>query len=146
MSSITPFFSMTVSSSLFTSSKVNPYWNPEQPPPVTKTRSFNSALPSSSISCFTLFAALSVKTKGAGISATAFIPLLLSQIDFGLRTYGAFGSKFKPKRWPLPDRFARRQLELHGLRFSFARAMHQVPLDYRPEMHFQAVVVHVSFD
>src|SRR3954470_11389458 len=63
---------MTVSSSFFTSSKVNPYWNPEQPPPVTNTRSLSSVLPSSSISCFTLLAALSVKTSGAGISVTAF--------------------------------------------------------------------------
>ena len=46
---------------------------PEQPPPVTNTRSFNSGLPSSSISCLTLFAALSVKISGAGISVTAFI-------------------------------------------------------------------------
>jgi hypothetical protein len=65
---------------------VNPYWNPEQPPPVTKTRSFNSVLPSSSISCFTLFAALSVKISGAGASATAFIffaPITPNASDIG---------------------------------------------------------------
>src|SRR5436190_18607412 len=85
MSSITPFFSITVSSSLFTSSKVKPYWKPEQPPPVTNTRSFNSVLPSSSINCLTLLAALSVKTSGAGISATAFMSQLLLQTQLSDR-------------------------------------------------------------
>ena len=72
MSSLTPFFSITESSSFCTSSKVKPYWKPEQPPPVTNTRSLSSGLPSSSISCLTLLAALSEKTSGAGISVTAF--------------------------------------------------------------------------
>src|SRR6266446_2891281 len=72
MSSMTPFFSITASSSFFTSSKVKPYWKPEQPPPVTNTRSLSSGLPSSSISCLTLFAALSLNTSGEGISVTAF--------------------------------------------------------------------------
>src|SRR3954466_14591647 len=66
MSRVTPFFSIEVSSSLTISSKVNPYWKPEQPPPWTKTRSFRSGLPSSSTSSLTLLAALSVKTSGAG--------------------------------------------------------------------------------
>src|SRR6185369_14906718 len=48
--------------------KVKPYCRPEQPPPVTNTRSLSSLLPSSSISVFTLFAALSVKTSGSGIA------------------------------------------------------------------------------
>src|SRR5882672_756027 len=147
MSSITPFFSITVSSSLFTSSKVKPYWNPEQPPPVTNTRSFNSALPSSSISCLTFFAALSVKTNGAATSATAFMSLLLVRIRSGSRTWG---SQNRPSRQShllaLPGWLARRQLELHGLRFRFARAVHQVSLDYGPQVHLQAVVVHVPFD
>src|SRR5438309_2105495 len=77
MSSMTPFFSITASSSFFTSSKVKPYWKPEQPPPVTNTRSLSSGLPSSSISCLTLFAALSLNTSGEGISVTAFISSLL---------------------------------------------------------------------
>src|SRR3954471_12590801 len=67
MSSETPFFCMTVSSSLGTSSNVNPYCRPEQPPPVTNTRSLSSLLPSSSIRAFTLLAALSVKSSGSGI-------------------------------------------------------------------------------
>src|SRR3954471_16556486 len=85
MRSVTPFFCMTASSSFCTSSNVKPYWKPEQPPPVTKTRSLRSGLPSSSISCFTLLAAPSLKLSGTGISAegwvtasvTAFIALLL---------------------------------------------------------------------
>ena len=63
ISSVTPFLAICVSSSLITSSKVKPYWKPEQPPPCTKTRSFRSGLPSSSTSWRTLSAALSVKIK-----------------------------------------------------------------------------------
>src|SRR5436190_15304056 len=74
MSKLTPFFCITVSSSFVTSSNVNPYCRPEQPPPVTNTRSFRSLLPSSSIRAFTLFAAFSVKRSGAGIAvAMSFI-------------------------------------------------------------------------
>src|SRR5690606_4634953 len=73
MSSVTPPFSMLVSSSFTSSSKVKPYWNPEQPPPCTNTRSLSWSLPSSSISSLTLAAALSVKTRGAGMSVTAFM-------------------------------------------------------------------------
>src|SRR5215510_11657753 len=86
MSSRTPFFSITESSSFCTSSKVKPYWKPEQPPPVTKTRSLSSGLPSSSISDLTLVAALSENRSGAGISVTAFISTLLFrhfQLDLG---------------------------------------------------------------
>src|SRR6185437_2126934 len=68
ISRLTPFFCMTVSSSLATSSNVKPYCSPEQPPPVTNTRSLSSLLPSSSISDFTLLAALSVKRSGSGIA------------------------------------------------------------------------------
>jgi hypothetical protein len=68
----TPFFTMTVSSSLAISSNVKPYWKPEQPPPCTNTRSFRSGLPSSAISSATLLAALSVKISGAGISEVAW--------------------------------------------------------------------------
>src|SRR5947199_8006471 len=82
MSSMTPFFSITASSSFFTSSKVKPYWRPEQPPPVTNTRSLSSLLPSSSIKDFTLLAALSVKRSGSGIAvAISFISDLLDSWD-----------------------------------------------------------------
>src|SRR5664279_5615052 len=69
MSSVTPFLAIAVSSSLTISSKVKPYWKPEQPPPCTKTRSFRSGFPSSSTSSLTLLAALSVKTSGGGGSS-----------------------------------------------------------------------------
>src|SRR5687767_11012272 len=68
MSRLTPFFFITVSSSFATSSNVKPYCSPEHPPPVTKTRSLSSLLPSSSMRAFTLLAALSVKTSGSGIT------------------------------------------------------------------------------
>src|SRR6478672_2440994 len=67
ISRLTPFFCITVSSSFVTSSNVKPYCRPEQPPPVTNTRSLSSLLPSSSIRAFTLLAALSVKSSGSGI-------------------------------------------------------------------------------
>src|SRR5713226_7434515 len=121
MSSMTPFFSITASSSFFTSSKVKPYWKPEQPPPVTKTRSLSSVLPSSSISCFTLFAALSLKSSGAGISVTAFIPAP----DVGLLT-------------------ARSKLQFYALRFG--AVMHQAAFHHRTLVDLDAFVVHVTFD
>src|SRR5512138_870868 len=114
MRSITPFFSITASSSFCTSSKVNPYWKPEQPPPVTNTRSLSSGLPSSSINCFTLLAALSLKFSGAGISVTAFIPAP----DVGLLR-------------------ARSQLQFYALRFG--PVMHQTPLDDRALMDLDAL-------
>src|SRR4029079_10158822 len=119
MSSMTPFFSITASSSFFTSSKVNPYWKPEQPPPVTNTRSLSSGLPSSSISCLTLFAALSLKFSGAGISVTAFI-----------------GSYYP---LPLP---ARGKLQLDAL--DFRRLVHEAAINHGALMDFDGLVVHVS--
>src|SRR3990170_6130090 len=118
MSSVTPFFSIAASSSFFTSSKVKPYWKPEQPPPVTNTRSLSSGLPSSSISSLTLFAALSLKTSGAGISVTAFIFRFL---------------------W-LP---AGGELQFNTLHLG--RVMHQATLDHRALVDLDALVVHVSF-
>src|SRR5687768_2496678 len=119
MSSSTPFFCITVSSSFFTSSKVKPYWKPEQPPPVTNTRSFSSGLPSSSISCLTLFAALSLNDSGAGISVTAFI---------------AFRS------W-LP---ARRQLQLDA--FHLGGMVHKAPFHYGTLVNLDALVEDIPFD
>src|SRR6185295_12031972 len=118
MRSCTPFFSITASSSFFTSSKVKPYWKPEQPPPVTNTRSLSSGLPSSSISCFTLFAALSLKASGAGISVTAFIACSCL--------------------------CARGELELDTLHFG--AMMHQPPFNHGALMDFDALVVHITFD
>src|SRR5947207_272009 len=118
MSNMTPFFSITASSSFFTSSKVKPYWKPEQPPPVTKTRSLSSGLPSSSISCLTLFAALSLKTSGAGISVTAFI--ICSRLC------------------------ARGELQLDTLHFG--AMMHQPAFNHGALMDFDAFIVHIAFD
>src|SRR5260221_2602691 len=121
MSSLTPCFSITASSSFCTSSKVKPYWKPEQPPPVTKTRSLSSVLPSSSISCFTLFAALSLKGRGAGISVTAFIPAP----DVGLLA-------------------ARSKFQFYALRLG--PVMHQAAFDDRALVDLDALVMHVPFD
>src|SRR6187402_681675 len=79
----TPFLVMVVSSSLVISSKVKPYWKPEQPPPCTNTRSFSSGLPSSAIRSATLAAALSVKTIGVGISVWMFSATALMGNSWG---------------------------------------------------------------
>src|SRR4051812_22767957 len=146
MRSITPFFSITASSSLFTSSKVKPYWNPEQPPPVTNTRSFSSALPSSSISCFTLLAALSVKTSGAGISVTAFsvtafmgvscLPLSAAAADGSIGCVADGGGIARIQA--SGSGFARRELELD--RLGLTGGMRQPALHDRAEMHLENVI------
>src|SRR6185503_11015778 len=118
MSSVTPFFSIAASSSFLVSSKVNPYWKPEQPPPVTNTRSLSSGLPSSSISCLTLLAALSLKTSGVGISVTAFICA--------------------------PCLSTGRELELDALHLG--GVMHQAAFDHRAQLDLDALVVLISFD
>src|SRR4029453_14352785 len=72
ISSVTPRFFTRVSPSSVFSSNVNPYWNPEQPPPCTNTRSFRLGLASSRISSPTLAAAASVKISvGTRLGATA---------------------------------------------------------------------------
>src|SRR6266568_1750457 len=129
MSSITPFFSITASSSFFTSSKVKPYWKPEQPPPVTNTLSLSSGLPSSSMSCLTLFAALSLNSSGDGISlevsgeilsVTAFISTMLRSLP------------------------ARGELQLDA--FGLGAAVHESSLDHRALLDFDAFIVHIAFD
>src|SRR6185503_13141333 len=117
MSSVTPFFSIAASSSFLVSSKVNPYWKPEQPPPVTNTRSLSSGLPSSSISCLTLLAALSLKTSGVGISVTAFIACSLA-----------------------PGR----ELQLDALHLG--GMVHQPSFDHRALVDLDGLVMHISFD
>src|SRR5438132_4460057 len=106
MSRLTPFFCITVSSSFATSSKVKPYCRPEQPPPVTNTRSLSSLLPSSSISDFTLLAAFSVKRSGSGIALAMSFMISL--------------------RFP-SVRASRRGLELDDLVALLGRLVHQLP-------------------
>src|SRR5437764_11061546 len=102
---------MTVSSSFATSSNVNPYCRPEQPPPVTNTRSLSSLLPSSSIKDFTLLAALSVKRSGSGIAvAISFISDLLDS-------------------WDSIGTAARRGLQLDDLVGLLGSFVHQLPHD-----------------
>src|SRR3984957_16385987 len=64
--SCTPWFSTQKSPSSIFSSKVNPYWKPEHPPPDTNTRSLRFGFDSSRISSPTLPAAASVKTSTSG--------------------------------------------------------------------------------
>src|SRR5260370_18463270 len=134
MSSMTPFFSITASSSLTASSKVKPYWKPEEPPPVTNTRSLSSGLPSASINVLAFAAAASVKTSGAGISVIAFIRCSLAgAVDYGtdppVGQCSVAGAAF--------------QLD-NGRRFRLG--VRQLTLDDRADVHFQRSVQHISMD
>src|SRR5579859_1661110 len=84
--SCTPPFSTQKSPSSTFSSNVKPYWNPEQPPPDTNTRSLRFGLASSRISSPTLPAAASVKTStsGGGTGSTA-----VSDVAFMFIVYSA---------------------------------------------------------
>src|SRR5258705_4325881 len=147
---MTPFLIIVVSSSLTASSNVKPYWNPEQPPPCTKTRSFSSGLPSSSISCLTLDAAESEKTSGAGISTAAFIVRSRrksARTDYrrgaGQRTCGStclglglhcFGTWARGRQ--LQARFAS----------AFAWRVDQRAVDDGAVVHFQGAIVDIAGD
>src|SRR6185436_11205492 len=123
MSRLTPFFCMTVSSSFATSSNVNPYCRPEQPPPVTKTRSFSSLLPSSSMRVLTLLAALSVKTRGSGIVVMSFIAILLDLDSVGVAAVG---------------------LELDHLVALLGGLVLQLPHHDRADVDLDRLVLHIS--
>src|SRR5689334_11069843 len=145
MSKVTPFFCIDVSSSLTVSSNVNPYWKPEQPPPVTNTRSLRSGLPSSSISVLTFVAAASVNTNGAGISVIAFIICSGSLLLFNVSLSAA--SSIRSIRAGLaPVRlFAGCALQFHHIGGLLAD-MHQLALDNGADVHFERSVHHVSMD
>src|ERR1700733_15113827 len=68
--SCTPWFSTQKSPSSIFSSKVKPYWKPEQPPPETNTRNLRFGFDSSRISSPTLPAAASVKISTLGGGGT----------------------------------------------------------------------------
>src|ERR1700761_2958297 len=83
-SSCTPPFSTQKSPSSMFSSKVKPYWKPEQPPPDTNTRSFRFGLASSLMSSPTLPAAASVKTStwgGGGLKVVVSMGLVYSGLQ-----------------------------------------------------------------
>src|SRR5690348_16545803 len=140
MSSVTPSFTIDVSSSLIDSSKVKPYWNPEQPPPLTKTRNLRSGFPSSVMRSFTLAAAASVNISGAGISVGAFIHEPLIKI---------LGNYLPVSRCGQPDQKSIRRCRgperKSGLpsRILF---VHESALDDRSELNLQRPVVHISGD
>src|SRR4029079_825362 len=126
MSRLTPFFCITVSSSFATSSHVKPYWSPEHPPPVTKTRSLRSLLPSSSMSAFTLLAALSVKRSGSGLAvAISFIAILLCPDSIGVARHG---------------------LELHHLVALGRTLVNQLPHHDRADVDLDRLVRDISCD
>src|SRR5476651_455363 len=126
MRRLTPFFDITVSSSLVTSSNVNPYCRPEQPPPVTNTRNLRSLLPSSSMRAFTLLAALSVKMSGSGIVADMSFIAILQCCD-------SVGG-------------ARRGLQLHDL-VAFLRAfVDQLAHHDRADVNLDGLVRDISCD
>src|SRR5665647_104359 len=120
--------SIWVSSSFTTSSKVKPYWKPEQPPPLTNTRSLSSGEPSSSINSLTFFAALSVKTSGLGISvtgnsATVFMVYSLNSSFDSLSNAYQQGSTFVGHQ-RINMRFNRHITQVDQLAFNHCSGMH----------------------
>src|SRR6185369_8767523 len=140
MSSVTPFLTIAVSSSLVVSSKVNPYWNPEHPPPVTNTRSFRSGLPSSSIRDLTLAAALSENVSGAGISVMSFIG--------APRSSASIIGCLPGRRNPVAGK--ENSFGTCALQFDYRRDAGFGVVEASPEdgadVHFKRLVAHVSRD
>src|SRR5450631_918101 len=107
-SSCTPWFSTQKSPSSIFSSKVNPYWKPEQPPPETNTRSLRFGFASSRIRSPTLPAAASVNTSTVGgggskspDAADSDVALMVAFYPAGpwpIKETGAFGTGFTPCR------------------------------------------------
>src|SRR5215471_6135038 len=143
MRSVTPFFSILVSSSATSSSKVKPYWKPEQPPPVTNTRSFSSGLPSSSISVLTLAAAASVKTSGAGISVTSVIAFIATPGWLHCSTIQL--SRPRALRSNQSVLLAGRALQLRD-RCRLRLGVNQLALHDRADVHLQPLVLHITVD
>src|SRR5438045_3509187 len=140
MSSVTPFLTIAVSSSLVASSNVNPYWNPEHPPPVTNTRSLRSGLPSSSIRDLTFAAALSENVSGAGISVMSFMAAPRSAASIigcrpGRRNPGA--SK--------ENSFGSCPLQFDYRRHTGFGVIEASPQD-GANVHFERLVAHISRD
>src|SRR5262249_23635650 len=95
----------------------------------------SSGLPSSSMSCLTLLAALSVKTSGAGISVTAFIGCS----KLALCNYQPAGGQWSIWGGHLTFQFH------HAGRFP-ARQEQELALQGGPEVHFQGLVMNIACD
>src|SRR6266403_6023739 len=96
--SCTPWFSMQKSPSSIFSSKVNPYWKPEQPPPETNTRNLRAGFASSRISSPTLPAAASVKTSTLGGGGARSAWFMVSDVALMVAFYPA-----DPRPIKVPD-------------------------------------------
>src|ERR1700722_12375917 len=93
--SCTPWFSMQKSPSSTFSSKVNPYWKPEHPPPETNTRNLRLGFASSRISSPTLPAAASVKTSTLGGGGAKSAAVLDSELVLMASFYSAHRDQSK---------------------------------------------------
>src|ERR1043165_2495239 len=134
ISSVTPAFSTCVSPSSEFSSKVKPYWKPEQPPPCTNTRSFKFGFASSRISSPTLAAAASVKTS-VGAADSGVMAVSMGTEGAGIKP----ASKFK--------RSAARRLLFPCVRGlgeglgPLARLVDKLAVDLRAHLHLDQRVI-----
>src|ERR1700722_17373034 len=93
--SCTPWFSTQKSPSSIFSSKVKPYWKPEQPPPETNTRNLRFGFDSSRISSPTLPAAASVKTSTLGAATGILEAFIDSELVLMASFYSAHRDQSK---------------------------------------------------
>src|SRR3954447_7922614 len=138
ISSVTPRFSTRVSPSSEFSSNVNPYWNPEQPPPCTNTRSFRLGFASSRISSPTLAAAASVKISVGARLGTADSGVMAAA--WGQNGSGSSAAALAVSCLGIARRNCRLFAGLPGL----ARLVNQLAVDLRTHLHLDQRVVDIS--
>src|SRR5688572_3916941 len=140
ISNVTPPFSTRVSPSSEFSSKVNPYWKPEQPPPCTNTRSFRLGLDSSRISSPTLAAAAFVNTSVGARLGTADSGVMAAA--WGQNGSGSSGAALTARTLLL----GRRDRGLLAGPSGLARLVDQLAVDLRTHLHLDQRVVDVAGD
>src|SRR5688572_18935611 len=139
ISSVTPPFTTRVSPSSVFSSKVNPYWKPEQPPPCTNTRSFRLGLASSRISSPTLVAAAFVNTS---------VGARLGSADSGVMAsaWGQNGSGSSGAPLTACTLLACSDRGLLASPSGLAGLVNQLAVDLRAHLHLDQRVVDVAGD
>src|ERR1700686_92390 len=140
--SCTPWFSMQKSPSSTFSSKVNPYWKPEQPPPETNTRNLSAGLASSPINSPPFPAAASVKTSTLGWGGARWAWVIVSDVALMVAFYPAGPWSIKVPDLSLGLRFTRPvPRRLHACPIC---PMDQLPIDLGADRSFNDGVVNIA--
>src|SRR5258708_3228555 len=136
------WFSMQKSQSSIFSSKVNPYWKPEQPPPETNARNLRAGFASSRIRSPTLPAAASVKTSTLGGGGARSAWFIVSDVALMVAFYPAGRRPIKVPDFSLgpasPVRVPRR------LHVGPICPMDQLPIDLGANGSFNDGVVNIA--